>query len=304
MRSYNLNIAGYNISLESSEGCPDLVPGERFLRFLTDDRTADVFIKVSQGRINLPEGTETVFNAPYIEEVNGLRIKKSDEFWSVHRQRDDLYLKTTFPLSSSTRSAVLKFSLKSVDWELWLDGEAEAADPLEYPLDGLILYYLTVIHGDIMIHASGISNSGRGYLFSGISGKGKSTMAALWGSSGADVIHDDRLIIRNTVSGYRMYNTPVYATEEPAESILHQIFLIEHGQKNQIIPLRGVESVSRVIANCIQHNWNPEIIARLLGSVSMMCTAVPSARLLFRPDKSVIDHILENDQEKDNEPEN
>ena len=71
-------------------------------------------------------------------------------------------------------------------------------DPFEYPLDGLILYYLTVINGDIMIHASGVNNAGEGYLFSGVSGKGKSTMAKIWDNYGAKVIHDDRLVIRKT----------------------------------------------------------------------------------------------------------
>jgi hypothetical protein len=49
------------------------------------------------------------------------------------------------------------------------------------------------------------------------------------------------------------------------------------------------------MANCIQHNWDPEIVARLLESVSIMCKSIPAARLLFRPDRSVIDHILENE---------
>jgi len=47
-----------------------------------------------------------------------------------------------------------------------------------------------------MIHASGVNNAGHGYIFSGVSGKGKSTMAKLWDNSGARVIHDDRLILR------------------------------------------------------------------------------------------------------------
>ena len=71
----------------------------------------------------------------------------------------------------------MKFSLTTREWDLWIDGSEKEIDPFEYPLDGLILYYLTVIHGDIMIHASGVNNAGHGYIFSGVSGKGKSTMA-------------------------------------------------------------------------------------------------------------------------------
>jgi hypothetical protein len=187
----------------------------------------------------------------------------------------------------------LKFSLTSRIWELYISGNARATDPLEYPLDGLILYYLTVIHGDIMIHASGVNHSGHGYLFSGISGKGKTTMAGLWNIAGAKVIHDDRLIIRNIAGTWKMFSTPVYDDDSPAESVLNRIYLIGHGTENSFIPVKGASAVSLVMANCIQHNWHPGIIARIMGTISMMCAAIPVIRLSFKPDKSIIDFILE-----------
>jgi len=298
MRNFDLNIAGYKIRFESSEGGPDLVPSERFLRNLCSNVGSDVTITVHSGKYKLPRIAEKVFNAPYVEEINGIRVKKSDRFWSIHKDRNDLFIKTVFPLSSKSKKAVLKFSLNSREWELWIEGSAAETDPLEYPLDGLILYYLTVIHGDIMIHASGVNSGGNGYLFSGISGKGKTTMAKLWDRSGARVIHDDRLIIRHTGSGeFVMHNTPVYRNDLPVHSPLSKIFLIEHGKKNELIPVKGAGCISMLMANCIQHNWNPEIIERLLGSVSIMCSVVPTAKLLFKPDKDVIDYILKYEQD-------
>ena len=295
MKSYSLNIAGYIIRFESSDGDPDLVPSERFLRNICNDGYPDVVVSVHKGKYLLPHGAKMVFNAPYVEEINGVAEKKRDRFWSIHKHHNDLFIKTIFPLSAFRKRAVLKYSLSSPEWDLWIDGAGTGTDPMEYPLDGLILYYLTLIKGDILIHASGINHSGRGYLFSGISGKGKSTMAKLWDNAGAKVIHDDRLIIRSNGNGYKMYNTPVYNNDEPSESLLNKIFLIGHGKTNEIIPLSGAAAVSLIMANCIQHNWDPEIVARLLGSVSIMCKSIPAARLLFRPDMSVIDHILENE---------
>jgi hypothetical protein len=203
---------------------------------------------------------------------------------------------TIFPHSSHDKNAVLKFSLTSREWDLWIEGDLKESDPFEYPLDGLILYYLTVINGDIMIHASGINNAGQGYLFSGVSGKGKSTMAMLWDNWGAKVIHDDRLIIRKTGNGYRMFNTPVYNNDDPHESPLNRIFIIEHGIENKLIRLKEAIAVSMVMANCIQHTWGPGIISQLLESVSDMCRTIPTFRLFFRPERSVIDHILKNEE--------
>ena len=62
-----------------------------------------------------------------------------------------------------------------------------------------------------------------------------------------------------------------------------------------LVPVKGATAVSLVMANCIQHNWNSDIISRLLDSVSDMCATVPVAMLYFKPDRSVIDYILENE---------
>ncbi len=295
MKNYNLNIAGYNIGLEATPNGPDLIPSARFLRNISKDTRSDLQIRVHSGTIDLPEKAEMVFHAPYFEEIVGLQIQNNMDFWSIWKHRSDLYIKTIFPLSITDKKAVLKFSLTSGEWDLWINDDCKEVDPLEYPLDGLILYYLTVIHGDIMIHASGLNNVGHGYIFSGVSGKGKSTMAKLWEKSGAKVIHDDRLIIRKTHDGYKMFNTPVYTDDEPNESVLNKIFIIDHGTENILVPLKGAKAVSLVVVNCIQHNWGSDIIARLLGSVSIMCNTIPTVKLLFKPDRSVIDYILENE---------
>jgi hypothetical protein len=293
MKKYNINIAGYTISFESSGSGPDLIPAIRFLRNICTECITDVHIIVHSGEFNMPVEAERVFHAPLVEEINGMLVKNSDNFWSIYKHRSDLYIKTTFPLSGSEKEGILKFSLTTRKWDLYIKGAGSETDPLEYPLDGLILYYLTVIHGDIMIHASGVNHSGHGYLFSGVSGNGKSTMAKLWENARGKVIHDDRLIIRNISGTYKMYNTPVYNDDVPTESTITRIYLIEHGIKNKSVAIKGATAVSLVMANCIQHNWCPEIIARLMGSLSMMCSNIPVVKLSFRPDRSIIDFILD-----------
>jgi hypothetical protein len=293
MRSYNLNIAGYNIRFEASAEGPDLQPSDRFLRNVSQKSDSDILIRVHSGSFDLPQDAERVFHAPFVEEINGVQIQSRANFWSVWRNKSELYIRTIFPLSSPDKNAVLKFSLTGRDWDIWFEHTEKSIDPFEYPLDGLILYYLSAIHGDILIHASGVNFNGLGYIFSGISGKGKSTLAKLWENSGAKVIHDDRLILRNTGNGYRMFNTPVYNNDNPGESILNKIFIIEHATSNKLVSVKGATAVSLVMANCIQHNWSSDIIARLLGSVSIMCSTIPVMKLYFTPDKSIIDHILE-----------
>jgi len=295
MKNYTLKIAGYKIRFETSDSSTELTPAVRFHRNICKESRADIQIRVHIGSVSIPENAEMVFHAPYFEEINGLQIANNMDFWCIMKYQSDLYIKTIFPLSISDKKGLLKFSLTDMEWDLWINDGSKEIDPLEYPLDGLILYYLTVIHGDIMIHASGINNIGHGYLFSGVSGKGKSTIAKIWENSGGKIIHDDRLIIRKTSTGYMMYNTPIYNDDKPKESPLDKIFIIGHGKSNILKQLKGADAVSQVMANCIQHNWGSDIIARLLGSISIMCNTIPVAQLFFKPDRSVIDHIFENE---------
>jgi hypothetical protein len=295
MRHYNLNIAGYNIRIESAEDGPELVPSQRFHKNIVHNPEYDVCIRVHHGSIKPKEDAERLFVAPYVVEIKGYKITKSDNFWSVYKQNGDLLLITNFPDSPSNKRAMLKFSLALREWDLWIENAGWETDPLEYPLDGLILYYLTAINADLMIHASGVYYDGHGYLFSGVSGKGKTTMATLWDNIGAQVIHDDRLIIRNVDGVFRMFNTPIYKNDVPRNSLIDRIFLIGHGDENKIVPVREASAVSLVVANCIQHNYSPDMIARFLGSVSMMCSKVSVATLSFKPDRSIIEYILRNE---------
>jgi hypothetical protein len=240
------------------------------------------------------DDAERLFVAPYIVEINGYKITRSNNFWSVYKQNGDLLLITNFP-DSPSKKAALRFSLSLREWDLYIENAGYETDPLEYPLDGLILYYLTSINADIMIHASGVFYNGRGYLFSGISGRGKTTMATIWDNIGAQVIHDDRLILRNKDGLFRMHNTPVYKNDVPRSASVDKIFLISHGNENRMIPMKEAASVSNVVANCVQHNYSPDMIARFLGSVSLMCSQIPVAKLTFRPDRSIIEYILRND---------
>ena len=295
VKSYNLNIAGYNIRLVASDDGPDLIPSERFRKFISSHTNHDIIIKVHHGSINLPEDAERVLVAPYIVEVKGYKINRKDNFWSVYRRNSHLYLVTNFPDSPMQKRAILKFSLVFHEWDLWIENAGAMTDPLDYPLDGLVLYYLTAINADVMLHASGVCYDTQGYVFSGTSGKGKTTIAGIWDNVGAHVIHDDRVIIRNMGGMYWMFNTPVNKGDVPKSAPLNRLFIIEHGIENCILPLRESSAVTSVIANCIQHNYDPEMIARFLGSISLLCSKVPVARLSFRPDRSVIEYILKND---------
>jgi len=165
-------------------------------------------------------------------------------------------------------------------------------DPLPYPLDGLLLYYLISKKGGLMIHGSGVITDGRGWLFSGKSGQGKTTLAKIFDGCGDRVIHDDRLVLRKGTDGWVMHSTPVYRNDEPRSEKLDHLWLISHGLANISTPVSGAEAAGFILANCIQQNWDGGATGKLAAEAADLVSSVAVSRLQFVPDRSVRDYLL------------
>jgi hypothetical protein len=243
----------------------------------------------------MPGSRTPVFSAPQVEEAGGERTVISDTFWTVYTAGKKIILQTTLPQDNHLRSALLTINPEKNVWELTIDSDITTINPFSYPLDGLIIYYLMALKGDILIHASGVFFGSKGYLFSGRSGSGKTTIARIFNNAGGEVIHDDRLIIRRTDSGYRIFNTPVYNNEVSRSAPLDSIYLISHGKENISIPAGKAEAIALVMSNCIQHNWSVHLIGNLTGALLNLVNRIPVKKLAFTPSADVIRYISGDD---------
>jgi hypothetical protein len=170
-------------------------------------------------------------------------------------------------------------------------GDSKTVNPLPYPVDGLLLWFLSSAMGDIMIHGSGVVCGGRGWIFTGRSGSGKTTMAGIFDRAGDRVIHDDRLILRREAHGWVMHSTPVYRNDEPRSAVIDHLWAISHGASNISMPVTGAGAVAMVLSNCIQQNWNREAASRLAASVEELVASVRISSLSFLPDRSIRDYL-------------
>lgn len=167
--------------------------------------------------------------------------------------------------------------------------------PLKYPLGPIIMHYLTVKFDAVMIHASCVLNDQKGRIFTGFSGAGKSTMSKIWADAGNIILNDDRLIIRKQNNRHYVYNTPMYYKDIPKKAALDSIFLISHSPQNKIKKISGALAVSKVLAFCIQNNFEPDFIQTKLNFLTELSTQIPVYELGFVPNKSVINFIMENE---------
>lgn len=167
--------------------------------------------------------------------------------------------------------------------------------PLSYPMGPLIMYYLTTTENAIMIHSSGIVDGGKGRLFSGFSGVGKSTMADIWQQNGNITINDDRLLLTIHNDKVIMHNTPMFYEDKPKSNQLNAIYLLKQTKEHTIRRLNDAEAISRLLAFCIQHGYDKTFLEHHLNTVFDIYNCIPIYELGFKLDADVIDFIRSND---------
>ena len=169
--------------------------------------------------------------------------------------------------------------------------------PNPYSVDTL----LRIVHslllaptGGLLLHASGGIRGGRGHLFSGVSGAGKTTMARL---APADVrlLTDEISYIRESAGAFQVFGTP-FSGElgiqgENVSAPLAAIYLIEHGAANCIEPVPQAQAARRLMRNVLFFARDPQLVASVFSTVCALVRRVPVFRLEFLPDARVWEMI-------------
>jgi len=304
-------IAGRRIRLWSEEGVT-IRPDERFSSFIVEgyppaggEQTAGVIqdvkiipedaepeltVEVIPGSTVIPGDAARVFDAQLMEEGPEGPQKTGEPFWEILSGGGRTYASVS--VKDSPCNPVLVMPDGIMNWQIYADSEDnDIVNPLPYPVDGLLLYFLTSAGGDIMIHGSGVVCGGRGWVFTGRSGSGKTTLASIFDRAGDRVIHDDRLILRKEGGGWVMHSTPVYRDDEPRSAFVDHVWAISHGSANVSTPVSGAEAAAMLLSNCIQQNWDRMAAARLAASVEELVKEVRVSKLTFIPDTRLRDYL-------------
>lgn len=179
-------------------------------------------------------------------------------------------------------------------WQIHSIGEKET-EPLKFPMGPILYNYICQSFEAVMIHASCINDNGKGRMFSGFSGAGKSTMSEIWKSEGRLIINDDRLIIRKKNDEFVVFNTPMYYYDTYKSVPLNSVFLIRHCPENQINKLGGALAVTRMLAFCIQNNFDASMVQKNLQLIQELNKKAGIYDLGVVPTKEIIDFIHTNE---------
>jgi hypothetical protein len=169
--------------------------------------------------------------------------------------------------------------------------------PLEYPTDELLITNYLALGIGVEVHGCGlVDDESGGHLFLGHSGAGKSTTARLWHSlRHAEILSDDRIILRRQNGALWMYGTPWHGEAQfasPNKSKLDRIFILRHGRQNQITQLRKARAVGELFARCFPPFHSAEGLDRTVEFLNCAVNLAPIYEFSFTPDADAIEAVL------------
>jgi len=148
--------------------------------------------------------------------------------------------------------------------------------------------------GGFLVHAASAIRGGKAFLFSGVSGAGKTTISRL-APPDATLLTDEISYLRREGNGYVAFGTP-FAGElarvgENCSAPLSALFLLEQGSQNRIEPVGPSEALRRLLRNILFFADDPELVKLVFQSACEFASLVPIHRLVFVPDQRVWDII-------------
>lgn len=148
----------------------------------------------------------------------------------------------------------------------------------------------------IFVHASGVCDRNRGYLFVGPSGAGKSTVARLFEQkTKGSVLGDDIIAIWKGKGGPRIYGTPIFSTSSisPLKKgvPLRALFFLRHGRRNALKSLSPRDSLERFLSQTPSILWIPEALRFSAEFSFELCSSLPNHELSFVPDGTVVSFL-------------
>ena len=163
------------------------------------------------------------------------------------------------PTASAPVSGVLEMSGDFRKGSLYTAGSpADRAFAVNNALM-LLFAFAGAAYAALEMHASVVMHGGRGFLFLGKSGTGKSTHSRLWleNISGTELLNDDNPVLRVVDGVARVYGspwsgkTPCYKAQDvPVGAIVR----LAQAPQNRIVRLATVPAYASVMASCSGSN--------------------------------------------------
>ena len=166
-----------------------------------------------------------------------------------------------------------------------------------YPYEQTIFIHLFQFSGTAALaHASAVEIDGKGYLFLGDSGAGKSTISTFMEQrlGKGRIFSDDRIVIRRNGDRWWLFGTPwpgSFARICPEGCEIGGMYFLEQTAEHEMEILTPMQAIQRLLPVVFGTWWLPERLEQHMSFISQIAAQkqFPLCRLGFRNDISVVD---------------
>ena len=156
----------------------------------------------------------------------------------------------------------------------------------------MIMFALaTADKGTVLFHAAVVSYEGKGYMFLGPSGTGKSTHASLWQRyiAGTALVNDDNPVVRISEDGTAtVYGSPWSGKTPCYRNVrypLGAIVVLSQAPYNKIERLSGIYAYAALMESISGKRWDERIADGLHQTENALASAIPVWHLECLPDE-------------------
>jgi hypothetical protein len=162
-----------------------------------------------------------------------------------------------------------------------------------YAIDSVLRIVHSLIQasaGGFLLHGASAIRNGKAYLFSGVSGAGKTTISSLIPKD-VVLLTDEISYVRRDSQTYRACGTP-FAGElarlgENASAPIERLFFLAKGPTNRIDPIESADALRMLLRNILFFADDPELVKLVFRSACDFLARIPVFQLTFYPDARV-----------------
>jgi hypothetical protein len=167
-----------------------------------------------------------------------------------------------------------------------------------YSLDSVLRIVHTLLlarEGGFLLHASSAIRNGRAFLFSGVSGAGKTTIARL-APPDAALLTDEISYVTRRNGRYFAVGTPFYGelsrVGENLKAPIEVLYLLAKGPENKIEPIAASDALRGLLRNILFFARDPELVNMVFDTACDFASHIPVRRLTFAPNSAVWEMII------------
>lgn len=224
------------------------------------------------------------------------------EPWTIYKRDDSWIYIYSYPIDNKNIiNKVVIFShdhtnvqIYNPDDRIFREGNVSSLSLLR--TDQILLAKVLGDREGCYMHSSGVNLHGKGLMFLGQSGAGKSTMVMMLKKE-AEILCEDRIIIRRFPEGSRIYGTWDHGGELPVSSNsapLRAIMFLEQAKENRLIAVDDKKKITEILLTRLVRPFaTPDWWRKILKFVDEIVNEVPCYTVKFDKSGQIINLLKE-----------